>query len=113
MLAFRNFSICAALLSMVAFTLTGCCSGNCGLLGGGAASAPAVSSGCSTCGGGTSFSQPTQSFSNDGFSGGSGTVNVPTAAGSGSVNLPSVNAGGQSFGGGSISVPSVGGSGIR
>ena len=70
MFAFRNFSVCAALLAMVAFSITGCCSGNCGLLGGGAASAPAVSSsGCSTCGGGSSsYSAPSQSYSTQDFS---------------------------------------------
>jgi len=89
MLAFRNFSICAALLSMVAFTLTGCCSGNCGLLHGAGASAPVShSGGCDTCGGGATYSAPAQSFatptssysspsySTQGFSSGS----VPTSA---------------------------------
>lgn len=127
---FRNFSICVALVSMAAFTITGCCSGNCGLLGGGAGSAvPSHSGGsCSTCGTGGSYSSPTQSFasptyaaptesySTQGFSTQQFSNSVPTSAGSGSVNLPSVQGGGgQSFGGGSgsISVPSVGGSGGR
>ena len=131
MLAFRNFSVCAALLAMVAFSITGCCSGNCRLLGGGA-SAPVSqgisSGGCSTCGGAESYSAPAQSYSSPSYStqdfstqqfsnsvptsAGSGSVNLPSG-GSGSVNLPSVQADGQSFGGGSISVPSVGGSGAR
>lgn len=121
MLAFRNFSVCAALLAMVAFSITGCCSGNCGLLGGGA-SAPVSqgisSGGCSTCGGAESYSAPAQSYSSPSYSTQDFSTqqfsnSVPTSAGSGSVNLPSVQAGGQSFGGGSISVPSVGGSGAR
>jgi len=101
---FRNFSICVALVSMAAFTITGCCSGNCGLLGGGAGSAvPSHSGGsCSTCGTGGSYSSPTQSFasptyaaptesySTQGFSTQQFSNSVPTSAGSGSVNLPSV-----------------------
>ena len=123
MFALRNFSVCVALVSMVTFSMTGCCGGKCGLFGGGAAvgshavSAPA-SSGCTTCGTSqSSYSVPSESYSaptyDQGYSSvptsaGSGTVNAPSvsvpSAGSGTVNLPSVSV--PSAGSGTINVPS-------
>jgi len=140
MFTFRNLSSCAALLSMVALIMTGCCcsGGSCPLFSGKDAS-PTVSSGsCDTCGTGATYSAPaqsytmptesytapaqsysTQDFSTQQFSGsipsaGSGTVNLPASAGSGTVNLPSAvqNTVQPSSGGGGF-IPTVGGSASR
>ena len=74
MRAFRNFSVCVAIVSITAFSMTGCSRG------------------------GQGFSAPTQPFSSQQgfaqpqqFSGGSGSVNVPSGQ---NFNTPS-------FGGGS------------
>jgi len=133
MLAFRNLSLCAcaAVVSMVAFSMTGCC---CGKKAAAPLASPAISQPCTTCGDAGGFSTavptaagsgsvnvPSQSFSTP-TAAGSGTVNVPsqsfstpTAAGSGSVNVPSQSFSTPSFnsgsvgGSGSVNVPSFGG----
>ena len=117
MLAFRNFSVCVALVSMVAFSMTGCCSGGCGLFSGrgaGQATSQSVGHSCETCSGGTSYSTPAQSFTTpQSYSAPSQTYSTQDfsgSAGSGTVNLPAVQSSG---GSGSISVPSGGGSGSR
>lgn len=141
MFTFRNLSSCAALLSMVALIMTGCCcsGGSCPLFSGKSAS-PTVSSGsCDTCGSDATYSAPaqsysmptqsysapsqsysTQDFSTQQFSSsiptteGSGTVNLPAAAGSGTVNLPAVQDIVQPSSGGGGFIPNVsGGSGAR
>ena len=124
MLTSRKFAVCAALFSMVAFSI-GCC-------GGGGASVPfsqGASQSCSSCGGGggATYSAPSQGYSTSGPSyaqpqgvigGGSGTVGVPTQQGfstpsfgggsgaTGGFTAPSFNA--PSFGGGQ-NLPSFGG----
>ena len=65
--ALRNFSFCGALVSLAAFSMTGCCSGgSCPLFSGhrsAQATSQDVSNGpCETCGNGASYSTPAQSY---------------------------------------------------
>lgn len=111
MLASRNFSVFVALVSMVTFSMVGCCGGNCGGLpfGKNHVSQGASSQSCSTCGSGASYSAPTQSFAmpsqsystpSQGYSTEGFSSHLPSSVQGVTGDFPT-------------SIPSIGGSGSR